>query len=244
VEFSRVNRHFNVPLPEKNCKDDSEIADAMRFYKWVHQIHLGYRYYQDGNKTILNDDRVKQLLDLGFEFKVDEKPVFAKDTAITKIPFEKRAEQMQRFQQELGHLNIDHRYDKLDNFGGWAANISKRYKDWQEGREAISPLEEHQFDQLSALGFEFNVIPSAVRSMRTWDENFNTFLEFQAVNGHPHVPRKYKADLRLGVWAGIQRREYKLRCEGKPSKLSEERYKKLVQAGFPWEVEKSSSIVE
>ena len=124
-----------------------------------------------------------------------------------------------------------------DNFGGWALEISKRYKDWQEGNEAISPLEEHQFHQLSALGFEFNVIPPAVRSRRTWQENFNAFVEFYTLRGHSNIPVKWKGDVRLGIWVNQQRLEYQLLCQGQPSRLTQERYARLEKAGFLWEAE-------
>mmetsp|Transcript_6664 Transcript_6664/g.15113 ORF Transcript_6664/g.15113 Transcript_6664/m.15113 type:complete len:805 (+) Transcript_6664:156-2570(+) len=242
VEFSRVNRHFNVPCPEEAPGDkeenETETTEALRFYRWVQQLHYNYRHYQYGGQTSLNENRVNQLLELGFEFKEGTAPSTPKNAVVPDIPFEKRVEQLQKFQAELGHLNIDCRYHKWDNFGGWAAQISKHFKDWQEGKEAVSPLVEHQFNQLSELGFEFNVCAPAVRNRRTWQDNFDTFLEFQQVHGHSNVPHKYKADMRLGNWASLQRNEYKLQCEGKQHKLTQERYNKLENAGFLWDYER------
>jgi len=240
VEFQRVNRHFNVPRPEDtDGEDETEAADALRFYKWVQQLHTGYRAHHNGTIGILNEDRIKQLSELGFEFKerIPTTKAKAKKANITETPFEKRLEQIQKFQQELGHLNVDHRYDHWENFGGWALEISKRYKKWQEGNEAISPLEEHQFHQLSALGFEFNVALPAVRSRRSWQENFNAFVEFYTLRGHSNIPVKWKGDVRLGIWVNQQRLEYQLLCQGQPSRLTQERYARLEKAGFLWEAE-------
>jgi len=134
-----------------------------------------------------------------------------------------------------------------NNLGGWALEISKQYKDWQEGNKELSPLEEDHFNQLSALGFEFNVFAQP-RSKRSWEENFDAFLEFRTKNGHSYVPPKYKGDVRLGKWADTQRDEYKLQCEGKPSRLSsgtymtKEKFDKLQNAGFVWKPENSQRV--
>ena len=128
----------------------------------------------------------------------------------------------------------------MDNVGGWAADISKRYKDWQEGDEAISSEEEEQFEQLTELGFEFNIIPPS-NKYRRWEENFDAFCEFQQVKGHCYVPGLYKADTRLGRWVQDQRAEYKKLSEGKESRqLTQERLERLESAGFLWDGRKRS----
>ena len=98
---------------------------------------------------------------------------------------------------------------------------------------------EHQFNELRALGFEFNVSPKF--SKRSWEENFDVFLLYKQVHGHAQVPHKYKADVRLAKWVSIQRLEYKLVCEGKASKLTKERHDKLENAGFLWDAKTRKS---
>lgn len=122
--------------------------------------------------------------------------------------------------------------------------ISKRYQDWQEGKiddaDPVSSVEVEQFNQLSAIGFGFDIVASelhgGIRERRKWDDNFNLFLEFQREHGHSNVPGKYAADLRLGVWVQLQRMEYKSLMQGKKSKLTQERLDRLQEAGFLWDV--------
>jgi len=236
VEFHRVNRHFKVPIPEGNPEEDAEVDDALRFHKWVKWLHGGYRSRMAERPSKLSQDRIDQLLELGFEFEESTKHIVIPD-----IPFERRLEQLQSCQEELGTLRIDHRYQKMDQLGAWAEQISKRYNDWQQGNQEISSLEQFQFNQLIALGFEFNV-GVQVRSRRSWDENFNAFLRYQIKHGHSNPPRTYKADMRMGHWVEVQRAEYRLLCEGKKSKqLTHERCKKLKSAGFLWNREKKGS---
>mmetsp|Transcript_9016 Transcript_9016/g.19509 ORF Transcript_9016/g.19509 Transcript_9016/m.19509 type:complete len:168 (+) Transcript_9016:2186-2689(+) len=139
----------------------------------------------------------------------------------------------------MGHLDIDYRCTKWDNFGGWAMEISARHKNWQEGNGTLSPLEEQQFNELSALGFEFNTIAQD-DNRRSWEENFDALLSFIAFYGHAQVPQNYKGDRRLAQWVTKQREQYKLLFEGKPSKLTQERLEKLENAGFLWKCEKGA----
>ena len=121
------------------------------------------------------------------------------------------------------------------NLGGWAAHISELYKDWQNGKASISPAQESQFHQLIDIGFQFDTVWEA-RDRRSWQENFDAFLQFQQVMGHSNVPLKYKADVRMSTWVATQRAEYKALMEGRKSNMTQERYDKLESAGFLWNV--------
>lgn len=71
-------------------------------------LHTGYRAFQCGKHTALNEERIKQLTEIGFEFRSQ-----AREKAIPDIPFEKRIEQLRMLQEELGDMNdLDHRFDK------------------------------------------------------------------------------------------------------------------------------------
>ena len=49
--------------------DDMDIANAYRLYMWVNQIRGEYLLYSSGKPSrLLNDERVNQLTDIGFEF--------------------------------------------------------------------------------------------------------------------------------------------------------------------------------
>lgn len=75
VEFGRINRHYNVdsPFPEGYIGDyegeDADLVEAHRFHKWVRRIHSEYRTYVSGKGSrMLNDARVMQLREIGFQF--------------------------------------------------------------------------------------------------------------------------------------------------------------------------------
>jgi hypothetical protein len=195
VEFGRVNRHFNVPNPE--LADDmivdpsSEAADAKRFYKFVVKLNTDYRALQRGiPSTILTEERICQLLNIGFEFstKPAQKPV-------PNLDWTTRIQQLEAFQSEMGHLRVDPNYCNYSNLGGWAAAISELHRNWQEGREYLSPDMVDKFNQLSSMGFEFNCFPVG-RGHRSWEESFNLLLQYRQETGSTRVPHHYKADFR------------------------------------------------
>ena len=199
VEFGRVNRHFNVPNPGSNSYDGqetiddptSEVADAKRFYKFVVKLNTDYRALQRGvPSTILTEERIAQLRSIGFEFST--KPAHK---VVPDVDWPTRVQQLEAFRSEMGHMKVDPNYDKYQNIGGWAVEMSERYKAWQEGREFPPPDVIEKFDQLVALGFGFDVFPSG-RGERSWDDSFALLLQYRQATGTTRVPHHYKADFR------------------------------------------------
>jgi hypothetical protein len=48
---------------------DGEVAETHRLAKWVKRLHTEYRSYASGKGSrMLNDARVMQLHDVGFQF--------------------------------------------------------------------------------------------------------------------------------------------------------------------------------
>ena len=65
MEFGREHGYFEVPcvLPESSNEE-------YRLYKWVEKVHSDYEAFKNGEPSgFLNDERVLQLIKIGFEFK-------------------------------------------------------------------------------------------------------------------------------------------------------------------------------
>mmetsp|Transcript_28050 Transcript_28050/g.45557 ORF Transcript_28050/g.45557 Transcript_28050/m.45557 type:complete len:121 (-) Transcript_28050:802-1164(-) len=83
-------------------------------FRWVKKLYPAYRAYQNGKETTLNKDRIKKLLDLGFEFDVVSNAKANTNLhALFEVPFERRLDQLKKCKEELGHLQIDYRYNKM-----------------------------------------------------------------------------------------------------------------------------------
>ena len=173
--------------------------------------------------------------DLGFEFGGGNSTTHSRNqrSHIPDLPFGQRVEQLKKIEAEIGHMNIDPRFDSHGNLGGWAAEMSMRYKFWKSGKEISSELEDH-FNELSRIGFEFTV-SHEYPPRRSWDNLFGSLLEFIEKFGHSKVPQKCKFDMRLGAWVAKQRQEYKLFMDGKHSKTTQEQFEKLDSVNFVWD---------
>ena len=111
--------------------------------------------------------------------------------------------------------------------------MSTLYKSWKDGSQQLSEDMIAKFDQLSMMGFQFNVLPY-YENNRSWDDHYELLLAYKEATGNARVPIKYKADLRLGKWVQSQRQQYKLLQDGKKSKMTADRVQKLDEAGFEW----------
>ena len=203
-----------VPNPEVYLGDDCEIAEALGLYKWVNRLQLDYVSLQNGRQSIrLNGERIKKLTDIGFEFR-GPKYTTVKEVALPDISWETRVKQLQSFLSEMGHLKVDASYRLFGNLGGWAVETSLLYKNWKDGKEDASPDMIAKFEQLSAMGFGFDVF--RWETNRSWEDNFDELLKYKHQHGSTRVPTKYKADMRLGKWAFVQRKEYQNVLQGIP----------------------------
>ena len=68
-----------------------------------------------------------------------------------------------------------------------------------------------------------------------WSERYDELLDFLKKHGHCRVPRNHKEYNGLASWVKRQRYQYKLRKEGKPSFLTDERVAVLDRLGFVWD---------
>lgn len=68
-----------------------------------------------------------------------------------------------------------------------------------------------------------------------WTEKFEELLEFRKTRGHCCVPHTFEENPSLARWVKRQRYQYKLKAEGKPSTMTDERIVALEQVGFVWD---------
>ncbi|CAB9523927.1 helicase [Seminavis robusta] len=68
-----------------------------------------------------------------------------------------------------------------------------------------------------------------------WSLRYKELLEFHKANGHAGVPHTYPKNPQLARWVKRQRRQFKLKKEGKPSTMTTERLDLLDSVGFIWD---------
>ena len=72
--------------------------------------------------------------------------------------------------------------------------------------------------------------------LRAWNDRYSQLLEYKDEHKNCLVPQVYSKNKALGTWVHTQRKQYRLRSEGKKSHLTEARIEDLSKAGFVWRV--------
>lgn len=71
--------------------------------------------------------------------------------------------------------------------------------------------------------------------MEKWSCRYKELLQFHKDHGHAAVPHTYPRNPQLARWVKRQRRQYKLRQDGKVSTMTTERLDLLDSVGFIWD---------
>jgi hypothetical protein len=73
-----------------------------------------------------------------------------------------------------------------------------------------------------------------------WAETFTELCDFRKEKGHCQVPHCYPKNPSLARWVKRQRYQHKLKTEGKPSTMTDERIGQLEKIGFIWDSHSSA----
>ena len=171
--------------------------------------------------------------------------------------------QLLLFKSQRGDFNIsanDPAYNLLYN---WVQNQRKHYKLYQEASSSIvgngaaaaaaggaggtgasaggnastatamatTVLNADRIAVLDTIEFPWNI-----RGDSFWQKHYDALCGYKREHGDVKVPRLYNKNLKLGEWVSDQRRQWKFKCDGKPSMMTDERKQKLDELGFVWKV--------
>ena len=95
-----------------------------------------------------------------------------------------------------------------------------------------SALTAERIRRLDDLGFTWQVRPEPAT---TWNKRLQELRAYRAAHGSCNVPQRYQANLPLGTWVHTQRRQYKLRKEGKKNSMTQEKIEALESIDFNWD---------
>ena len=112
---------------------------------------------------------------------------------------------------------------------GWIQQQRRHAKQYKEGERSFMTPE-----RLSVL--EHVKFPFAVRGDEFWKANYEKLRQYHGATGHCRVPHGFASDPKLGEFVTDQRRQQRLRLEGKPSRMTDEHKAKLDELGFEFSV--------
>ena len=112
--------------------------------------------------------------------------------------------------------------------GHWVISQRAEYNRWKLGESPCSMTQE-RIDALDTIQF-----PWKTKYEQLWEERIQQLQEYKDLHGDCLVPLRYVANPSLANWVSTQRKNYKLRNEGKRSFLTKERVEQLESMGFVW----------
>lgn len=125
------------------------------------------------------------------------------------------------FKRQHGHCDVSTKYIENRKLGFWVIVQRCAYKKKLQGKP--SRITEERIEALEKIGFQW-------QSYNLWWERYDELCEYKRQHGNCLVSQTGS----LGWWVAWQRKIYKEKCEGKPTRLSEEKIAALDKIDFEW----------
>ena len=197
-----------------------------KLQSWITTQRREYNRYLNGevNEGRCHFDRKERffkLLQLGLRLKPEE----------TTSSWRAMAQKWRDFTMEhpFVPLVINARDPVVVELAQWQQEQIEHYVKMmrKEGPHEMYP---HRVKQLKEWGFPFpRDIAAPKKTLKTFEERLQEFITWKEENGSAMVPQSLDG---LGEWTKEMRKEYRKRESGKKTCLSEERLRKLEEAGF------------
>jgi hypothetical protein len=205
-DYRKVHEHCNVPR---------RYSENTKLSFWVMAQRKQYKLRQEGKKSFMTPFRIQELASLGFEWDC------------SGVTWEARLSELAEYRKLYGHCSVPKLYSENKKLGIWVMNQRRNYKLHQEGKTSRMTLSRIQ--ELASLGFEWDC------SGVTWEARLSELAEYRKVHKHCNVPKRYSEKTKLGLWVMTQRKQYRLRREGKKSCMTPFRIQALERMGFEWD---------
>ena len=150
----------------------------------------------------------------------------------------KRYNELKQYKQVHGDCCVPQDSSDFKQLSSWVRTQKQQYRLLNEGKHChISPA---RVELLNEIDFEW----SGMKRDQFWKERCNELVIFHARNGHTRVPEKYPTAPQLHSWVCLQRRQLKLRKEGKKNKLTDERFKLLEALGMEYQIRNTATWMD
>jgi hypothetical protein len=115
--------------------------------------------------------------------------------------------------------------------------LAKTLENKERQTSALDALHKlFRFTSLTKLGLDWEKSTGrrdSAKAKAYWHERFNDLKAYKLLNNHCNVKRK-DSNKQLALWVKNQRTQYRLKQEGKPSSMSDDRMHALNDIGFEW----------
>lgn len=192
--------HGNLEVPSRYVN-----ADGVSLGRWISSVRSWYN--SGAHKKYLQNDRVKQLEDIGMIWN-------AMDNS-----WEQNFKLAEQYYREHRNLDVPSNYKTKDgtHLGSWIGRQKQLHR--------TNSLSNDQIKKLNSIGMDW-----MDRVDRIWEKGFLEAKKYYEKYGDLNVPVKYETDnlFSLGTWIQRQRNLYK------NNKICDDRIKRLTDIGMNW----------
>ena len=138
-----------------------------------------------------------------------------------------RYNELREYYETTGSCSVPSDYSPNRKLGNWVRTQRGKLKLYVEGEASSAALTPKQVELLEQINFQWN-------DKCDWMQRYKELEEYFNYHGHSSVTSNWKENPSLGRWVERQRTNYRLWKEGKPSNMTEERFKLLEELNFRW----------
>jgi len=169
-------------------------------------------------------------------------PIYPKNIGMpeTIIPSKwlTRYNELKRYKQVHGDCCVPQDSPQHKQLSAWVRTQKQQYKLMREGKHCH--MSQARVELLNEIDFEW----SGVKREQFWKDRYNELVLFHSKHEHTRVPEKYPAAPKLHSWVSLQRRQLKLRKEGKKNKLTDERLRLLEVLGMEHQIRNTATWMD
>jgi hypothetical protein len=220
--FSGVSSLFDFTMYPTTARNEHEDLDPFAPLSFDDGYHTTKPAFTDLSRTH-HSPYVRTLTDRS-ESSSDTNPSVSSSSSGTSQGRDQFYSQAPSSQGQLQHIQEHFDDTPYHAFGPTTAVASNAFSSTVED----SPLGGEDVDDMDGQRFKrFHE--------EKWSHRFKELLQFHREFGHSAVPHTYPRNPQLARWVKRQRRQYKLRCDGRPSTMTLERLQLLDSVGFVWD---------
>jgi len=182
-------------------------------------------------KCSLTKDRVAALSSINFVWE-----------AKVRDPWDMRFSELLDYKSNHRDCLVPQQFPANPQLGKWVQTQRAQYKllcSWESSAkgdgnpikyERAPSLTVDRRDKLESIGFVWEVLNQV-----PWEKRMCELIAYKEQHGDCLVPYGYAPNPNLGWWVNIQRQQFRLHKEGKPTKMTQERIDRLEAVNFIWD---------
>ena len=243
MPYSMEDQTNNNQLSRPSMNLFHAAEDA--YVQHIADLHAANQYSTVDQSAMTNHDHnnAAAASDLGGPIAAPTlPPLYPKNIGMpeTIIPSKwlTRYNELKRYKQDNGDCCVPQDSPQHKQLSAWVRTQKQQYKLMKEGKHCH--MSQARVELLNEIDFEW----SGAKREQFWKDRYNELVLFHSKHDHTRVPEKYPAAPKLHSWVSLQRRQLKLRKEGKKNKLTDERLKLLEVLGIEHQIRNTATWMD